>query len=149
MRVTIPLDLSTRPFIPLPRLIRTRTTTPLLTPSIVLLNQSCAHDFRSFLAHATSTAEKKLTCPLVQSSSFTIKALICTALSLSLLSVSLCLSLFLPLSLISHSLTHSITTHRTHTNMPVKGPRACRYHPQERHFQEEVSRRQAPVCSCV
>ena len=40
MRVTIPLDLSTRPFIPLPRFIRTRTTAPLLTPSIVLLNQS-------------------------------------------------------------------------------------------------------------
>ncbi len=40
MRVTIPLDLSTRPFIPLPRFIHTRTTTPLLTPSIVLLNQS-------------------------------------------------------------------------------------------------------------
>ena len=29
MRVTIPLDLSTRSFIPLPRFIRTRTTTPL------------------------------------------------------------------------------------------------------------------------
>jgi hypothetical protein len=42
MRVTIPLDLSTRSFIPLPRFIRTRTTTPLLTPSIVLLNQSSA-----------------------------------------------------------------------------------------------------------
>ena len=40
MRVTIPLDLSTRSFIPLPRFIHTRTTTPLLTPSIVLLNQS-------------------------------------------------------------------------------------------------------------
>ncbi len=42
MRVTIPLDLSTRPFIPLPRFIRTHTTTPLLIPSIVLLNQSSA-----------------------------------------------------------------------------------------------------------
>jgi hypothetical protein len=42
MRVTIPLDLSTRSFIPLPRFILTRTTTPLLTPSIVLLNQSSA-----------------------------------------------------------------------------------------------------------
>ena len=42
MRVTIPLDLSTRSFIPLPRFIHTRTTTPLLTPSIVLLNQSSA-----------------------------------------------------------------------------------------------------------
>ena len=40
--VTIPLDLSTRSFIPLPRFVRTRTTTPLLTPSIVLLNQSSA-----------------------------------------------------------------------------------------------------------
>ncbi len=40
MRVTIPLDLSTRSFIPLPRFIRTRTTTTLLTPSIVLFNQS-------------------------------------------------------------------------------------------------------------
>ena len=29
MRITIPLDLSTRSFIPLPRLIRTRNTTPL------------------------------------------------------------------------------------------------------------------------
>ena len=42
MRVTIPLDLSTWSFIPLPRFIHTRTTTPLLTPSIVLLNQSSA-----------------------------------------------------------------------------------------------------------
>ena len=42
MRVTIPLDLSTRSFIPLPRFIRTRTTSSLLTPSTVLLNQSSA-----------------------------------------------------------------------------------------------------------
>ena len=42
MRVTIPLDLSTRSFIPLPRFIHTRTTTRLLTPSVVLLNQSSA-----------------------------------------------------------------------------------------------------------
>ena len=42
MRVTIPLDLSTRSFIPLPRFIHTRTTTSLLTPSIVLFNQSSA-----------------------------------------------------------------------------------------------------------
>ncbi len=42
MRVTIPLDLSTRSFIQLPRFIRTRTTTSLLTPSIVLLNQTSA-----------------------------------------------------------------------------------------------------------
>ena len=40
IRVTIPLDLSTRSFIPLPLFIHTRTTTPLLTPSIVFLNQS-------------------------------------------------------------------------------------------------------------
>ena len=40
LRVTSPLDLSTRPFIPLPRFIHTRITTPLLTPSIVLFNQS-------------------------------------------------------------------------------------------------------------
>ena len=40
--VTIPLDLSIRSFIPLPRFIHTRTTTPLLTPSIVFLNQSSA-----------------------------------------------------------------------------------------------------------
>ena len=40
MRVTIPLDLSTRSFIPLPRFVHTRTTAPLLTPSTVLFNQS-------------------------------------------------------------------------------------------------------------
>ena len=40
MRVTIPLDLSTRSFIPLSRFIHTRTTAPLLTPSTVLFNQS-------------------------------------------------------------------------------------------------------------
>ncbi len=53
MRVTIPLDLSTRSFIPLPRFIRTRTTTSLLTPSIVLLNESSVyvvHDVWSFLS---------------------------------------------------------------------------------------------------
>jgi hypothetical protein len=42
MRVTIPLDLSTRSFIPLPRFIRTRNTTSLLTPSLVLFTQSTA-----------------------------------------------------------------------------------------------------------
>jgi hypothetical protein len=42
MRVTIPLDLSTRSFIPLPRFIRTRNTTPLLTPALVLFPHSCA-----------------------------------------------------------------------------------------------------------
>ena len=40
MRVTIPLDLSTWSFIPLPRFIHTRTTESLLTPSIVLHNES-------------------------------------------------------------------------------------------------------------
>ena len=34
MRVTIPLDLPTRSFIPLPRFIHTRQTTPLLTSSL-------------------------------------------------------------------------------------------------------------------
>ena len=42
MRVTIPLDLSTRPFIPIPRFICTRVSTPLLTPSFVLLPPSSA-----------------------------------------------------------------------------------------------------------
>ena len=36
MSVTIPLDLSTRPFIPLPRFIHTCHTPPLLTPSLVV-----------------------------------------------------------------------------------------------------------------
>ena len=40
MRITIPLDLSTKPFIPLPRFIRTRVSTPLLTPSLVLIPPS-------------------------------------------------------------------------------------------------------------
>ena len=42
MRLTIPLDLSTKPFIPLPRFIRTRVSTPLLTPSLVLIPPSSA-----------------------------------------------------------------------------------------------------------
>ena len=42
MRVTIPLDLSTRSFIPLPRFIHTRNTTSLLTLSLVLFTQSSA-----------------------------------------------------------------------------------------------------------
>ncbi len=33
MRISIPLDLSSRSFIPLPRLIRSRRPTPLLSPS--------------------------------------------------------------------------------------------------------------------
>ena len=35
MRISIPLDLSSRPFIPLPRFIRARRSTPLLAPSLV------------------------------------------------------------------------------------------------------------------
>ena len=35
MRISIPLDLSSRPFIPLPRFIRARCSTPLLAPSLV------------------------------------------------------------------------------------------------------------------
>ena len=35
MRISIPLDLSSRPFIPPPRFIRSRRPTPLLTPSLV------------------------------------------------------------------------------------------------------------------
>ena len=36
MRISIPLDLSSRPFIPLPRFIRSRRSAPLLAPSLVL-----------------------------------------------------------------------------------------------------------------
>ena len=36
MRISIPLDPSSRPFIPLPRFIRSRRPTPLLAPSLVL-----------------------------------------------------------------------------------------------------------------
>jgi hypothetical protein len=36
MRISIPLDLSSRPCIPLPRFIRSRRPTPLLAPSLVL-----------------------------------------------------------------------------------------------------------------
>ena len=35
MRISIPLDLSSRPFIPLPRFMRSRRVTPLLAPSFV------------------------------------------------------------------------------------------------------------------
>ena len=35
MRISIPMDLSSRPFIPLPRFIRSRRSTPLLAPSLV------------------------------------------------------------------------------------------------------------------
>jgi hypothetical protein len=40
MRVSIPLYLSTRTFIPLPRFIRSRRSPPLLTPSLVLFPQN-------------------------------------------------------------------------------------------------------------
>ena len=36
VRISIPLDLSSRSFIPLPRFIRSRRPTPLLAPSLVL-----------------------------------------------------------------------------------------------------------------
>ncbi len=36
MRISIPLDLSSRSFIPLPRFIRSRRSTPFLDPSLVL-----------------------------------------------------------------------------------------------------------------
>jgi hypothetical protein len=35
MRISIPLDLSSRPFIPLPRFMWSRRVTPLLAPSLV------------------------------------------------------------------------------------------------------------------
>ncbi len=35
MRISIPLDLSSRPFMPLPRFMRSRRVTPLLAPSLV------------------------------------------------------------------------------------------------------------------
>ena len=35
MRISIPLDLSSRPFIPLPCFMRSRRVTPLLAPSLV------------------------------------------------------------------------------------------------------------------
>jgi hypothetical protein len=37
MRISIPLDLSSRPFIPLPCFIRSRSPLPLFAPSLVLL----------------------------------------------------------------------------------------------------------------
>ena len=51
MRVTIPIDLSTRPFIPLPHFFNSRRTPPLLNPTLVLFPQQsarAAHDVRSF-----------------------------------------------------------------------------------------------------
>ena len=40
MRISIPLDLSSRPFIPLPRFMRSRRATPLLVPSFVFSPRS-------------------------------------------------------------------------------------------------------------
>jgi hypothetical protein len=37
MRISIPLDLSSRPFIPLPRFMRSRPVTPRLAPSLVFV----------------------------------------------------------------------------------------------------------------
>jgi hypothetical protein len=42
MRISIPLDLSSRPFIPLPLFIRSRRQTPLLAPSLVFIPQRSA-----------------------------------------------------------------------------------------------------------
>ena len=39
MRVTIPIGLSTRPFIPLPRFFNSRRPAPLLNPSLVIFLQ--------------------------------------------------------------------------------------------------------------
>jgi hypothetical protein len=42
MRVTIPIDLSTRPLIPLPRFLNSRRVPPLLNQSLVLIPQQSA-----------------------------------------------------------------------------------------------------------
>ena len=42
MRVTIPIDLSTRSFIPLPRFFNSRRVPPLLNQSLVLIPQQSA-----------------------------------------------------------------------------------------------------------
>jgi hypothetical protein len=42
MRVTTPIDLSTRPFIPLPHFFNSRRTPPLLNPSLVLFPEQSA-----------------------------------------------------------------------------------------------------------
>jgi hypothetical protein len=42
IRVTIPIDLSTRSFIPLPHFFNSRRETPLLNPSLVLFPQQSA-----------------------------------------------------------------------------------------------------------
>jgi hypothetical protein len=49
MRVTIPIDLSTRSFIPLPRFFNSRRVPPLLNQSLVIIpQQSAAHDVRRY-----------------------------------------------------------------------------------------------------
>jgi hypothetical protein len=56
MRISIPLDLSSRPFIPLPIFIRSRKPTPLLAPSLVfspLRSAEAAHD--GFSSNKSST----------------------------------------------------------------------------------------------
>jgi hypothetical protein len=42
IRVTIPIDLSTSPFIPLPRFLNSRRVSPLLSQSLVLIPQQSA-----------------------------------------------------------------------------------------------------------
>ena len=42
MWISIPLDLSSRPFLPLPRFIRSRRATPLLAPSLVFSHRRFA-----------------------------------------------------------------------------------------------------------
>ena len=44
MRISIPLDLSSRSFIPLPFFIRSRRSTPLLAPSLVFSPRCSAHE---------------------------------------------------------------------------------------------------------
>jgi len=51
MRVTVPIDLYTCPFIPLPRFFNSRRTPPLLTPSLVVFTEQsawAAHGVRWF-----------------------------------------------------------------------------------------------------
>ena len=52
MRISIPLDLSSRPFIPLPCLIGSRRSTTRLAPSLVfspLCSDEAAHELEGFL----------------------------------------------------------------------------------------------------
>jgi hypothetical protein len=61
MRISIPLDLSSRPFIPLPHFIRSRRSTTLLAPSLVfspLCSDYAAHEgflFKSFTSFSYSS----------------------------------------------------------------------------------------------